>query len=130
MRCDGNIERKERMQCEGREVFGSGRGLASGSPSSAEHRKRERDRAADGVLRGNGCRVFRLRRNKAGLAKGDLIMVVPVSGPEGAGSEGAGPEGGEFVVDLQGRVCRHAGGRHGGSPVWGVVVGVIHERNR
>ena len=85
------------------------------------------------VLRGNGCRVFRLRRNKAGLAKGDLIMVVPVSGSEGAGSEGAGSEGGEIVVDLQGRVGRHAGGRNAdgrsGSPVWGVVVGVIHERS-
>ena len=68
----------------------------------------------DGVLRGSGCRIFRLRRDKAGLAKGDLLMVVP----------GAIPEGGEFVVDLKGRV-----GRHGGGPVMGVIVGVVKERS-
>lgn len=72
------------------------------------------------MLRGDGCRVFRLRRDKVGLSKGDLLMVVP----------GAVPEGGEFVVDLEGRVGRYAGGRSGGGPVWGVVVGVIHERRR
>ena len=63
-----------------------------------------------GVLRGGGCRVFRLQRDKAGLSKGDLLMVVP----------DAIPEGGEYVIDLQGRVCRHGGG-----PVMGVIVGIV-----
>jgi hypothetical protein len=63
-----------------------------------------------GVLRGNGCRVFRLQRDKVGLSKGDLLMVVA----------DAIPEGGEFVIDLEGRVCRHGGG-----PVMGVIVGVV-----
>jgi len=115
----------------------SGGGLTSGSPNWVERRRPER--APDGVLRGNvlrgnGCRVFRLRRDKAGLAKGDLIMVVPVGERRGAEPEGAEPEGGEIVVDLQGRVGRYAGGRNAdgrsGGPVWGVVVGVIHERSR
>jgi len=70
----------------------------------------ERRGASGGVLRGEGCRVFRLQRNKAGLSKGDLLMVVP----------DAIPEGGEYVIDLEGRVCRHGGG-----PVLGVIVGVV-----
>lgn len=131
MRCDGRIERRNgELRCAEQEVFLSGGGLAS----QAEHPNPDRGRAAGGVLRGNGCRVFRLRRDKAGLAKGDLIMVVPVAAAEGGGQECAEPEGGEIVVDLQGRVGRHAGGRNAdgrsGGPVWGVVVGVIHERNR
>ena len=147
----GNFNQSE-LQCAEREVFVSGGGLASGSPNWVERRKPERapddvlggsvlggsvlggSAVGGGVLRGNGCRVFRLRRDKAGLAKGDLIMVVPVTGRRGAGPEGAEPEGGEIVVDLQGRVGRHAGGRNAdgrsGGPVWGVVVGVIHERSR
>jgi len=66
-----------------------------------------------GVLRGEGCRVFRMQRDKVGLSKGDLLMVVP----------DAIPEGGEYVIDLNGRVCRHGGG-----PVLGVIVGVVRKR--
>ncbi|MHC4937758.1 MAG: hypothetical protein ACYTHK_02160 [Planctomycetota bacterium] len=57
-----------------------------------------------------GCRTFRLRRNAAGLRRGDLLFVIP----------GARPEGGEFVIDPHFRL-----GRHGGGPVWGVVVGMV-----
>jgi len=60
-----------------------------------------------------GCRTFRLRRDAAGLRRGDLVFVVP----------GARPEGGEFVIDHQFRL-----GRHGGGPVWGVVVGMVRRR--
>ena len=59
---------------------------------------------------GSALRTFRLRRDAAGLSRGDLLYVVP----------GAVPEGGEFVIDLQFRV-----GRHGGGPVFGVIVGVL-----
>ena len=73
----------------------------------------EQRRVPCGVLRGGGCRVFRLQRDKAGLSKGDLLMVAP----------DAIPEGGEYVIDLEGRVCRHGGG-----PVLGVIVGVVRHR--
>ncbi|MHC4847223.1 MAG: hypothetical protein ACYTEG_02080 [Planctomycetota bacterium] len=62
-----------------------------------------------------GCRTFRLRRNAAGLARGDLLFVIP----------GAQPEGGEFVIDHHFRL-----GRHGGGPVFGVVVGMVREPRR
>jgi len=62
---------------------------------------------------GGACRTFRLRRDAAGLARGDLLFVIP----------GAVPEGGEFVIDHQFRL-----GRHGGGPVWGVVVGMVRRR--
>ena len=71
--------------------------------------ERRRARAA-GVLRGDGCRVFRMQRDKGSFSRGDLLMVVP----------DAVPEGGEYVIDLEGRV-----GRHGGGPVLGVVVGIV-----
>jgi hypothetical protein len=58
-------------------------------------------------------RMFRLRRNAAGLSRGDLLYVVP----------GAIPEGGEFVIDDEFRL-----GRHGGGPVWGVVVGMVRTK--
>jgi hypothetical protein len=61
-------------------------------------------------MEGAGLRFVRLSRAGAGLAAGDLLLVRP----------GAVPEGGEIVIDLHGRV-----GRHGGGPVWGVVVGAI-----
>jgi len=61
-------------------------------------------------LRGSGCRVFRLARAAGGFSAGDLLLVAP----------GEEPEGGEWVVDLSGRVVRHGGG-----PVLGVVVGVV-----
>jgi len=77
---------------------------------------RERGRArGNGVLRGDGCRVFRMQRDKGTFSRGDLLMVVP----------DAVPEGGEYVIDLEGRV-----GRHGGGPVLGVVVGVVRKRAR
>lgn len=60
----------------------------------------------------SGCRAFRVRRAVAGFAEGDLLLVVP----------GAEPEGGEWVVDLQGRLARHGGG-----PVYGIVVGVVRQ---
>ena len=59
-------------------------------------------------------RMFRLRRNAAGLVRGDLLYVVP----------GAVPEGGEFVIDPEFRL-----GRHGGGPVWGVVVGMVRKQS-
>ncbi len=62
------------------------------------------------LLKGSGCRMVRLRRAAAGFARGDLLLVVP----------GIDPEGGEFVIDMLGRL-----GRHGGGPVWGVVVGAV-----
>lgn len=65
---------------------------------------------APAIARGNGCRVFRVRRAAAGFSPGDLLLVAP----------DAEPEGGELVVFLDGRV-----GRHGGGPVRGVVVGAI-----
>lgn len=68
------------------------------------------ERAAPSLLAGSGCRMVRLRRAAAGFHRGDLLLVVP----------GAEPEGGEFVIELDGRV-----GRHGGGPVWGVIVGVV-----
>jgi hypothetical protein len=58
--------------------------------------------------------MFRLRRNAAGLDRGDLLYVVP----------GAVPEGGEFVIDPEFRL-----GRHGGGPVWGVVVGMVRKQS-
>ena len=61
-----------------------------------------------------GCRTFRLRRDAAGLSRGDLLLVIP----------GARPEGGEFVIDHHFRL-----GRHGGGPVWGVVVGMVRGAN-
>jgi hypothetical protein len=61
------------------------------------------------------CRTFRLRRDAAGLERGDLVIVIP----------GARPEGGEFVIDHHFRL-----GRHGGGPVWGVVVGMVRRRRR
>ena len=63
-----------------------------------------------GVLRGEGCRVFRMQRDKGSFSRGDLLMVAPDTVPEG----------GEYVIDLEGRV-----GRHGGGPVIGVVVGIV-----
>ena len=72
-------------------------------------------RGAQGVLRGDGCRVFRMQRDKGSFSRGDLLMVAP----------DAVPEGGEFVIDLEGRVARHGGG-----PVLGVVVGVVRKRAR
>jgi len=62
------------------------------------------------VLRGSGCRMVRLRQPAAGFAAGDLLLVAP----------DAEAQGGELVVDLQGRVCRHGGGA-----VWGVIVGAV-----
>ena len=62
------------------------------------------------LIEGSGCRMLRLRRRTAGFAPGDLLLVVP----------GAEPEGGEWVIDMKGRL-----GRHGGGPVWGIVVGVV-----
>jgi len=59
-----------------------------------------------------GCRVVRVRRSAAGFACGDLLFVA-LDEP---------PEGGEVVIDLQGRL-----GRHGGGPVWGVVVGAVRK---
>ena len=65
----------------------------------------------DHVFAENGpCRMFRMRRPAAGLERDDLLIV----------ATGVIPEGGELVVDLEGRV-----GRHGGGPVWGVIVGVV-----
>ena len=61
------------------------------------------------------CCMFRLRRAAAGFAKGDCLCVV----------RGQQPEGGELVVDLEGRV-----GRHGGGPVYGIVVGAVRETRR
>jgi hypothetical protein len=61
------------------------------------------------------CRTFRLRRDAAGLERGDLVIVIP----------GARPEGGEFIIDHHFRL-----GRHGGGPVWGVVVGMVRRRSR
>ena len=63
---------------------------------------------------GAGLRFLRLHRPGAGFAPGDLVLV----------RRGAIPEGGEIVIDLHGRV-----GRHGGGPVWGVVVGAIRNRS-
>ncbi|MHC4955299.1 MAG: hypothetical protein ACYTGZ_15705 [Planctomycetota bacterium] len=71
--------------------------------------------------------MFRMRRDKAGLAKGDLLMVVPAAVSGGAVPGGAVPEGGEFVIDLEGRVCRHDASL-GGGPVMGVIVGVVRDR--
>jgi len=65
------------------------------------------------LIQGSGCRMVRLRKKTAGFLPGDLLMVAP----------GAEPEGGEWVIDLNGRL-----GRHGGGPVWGVVVGVVRRR--
>jgi hypothetical protein len=67
---------------------------------------------APALLAGSGCRMLRLRRGAAGFRPGDLLLVVP----------GAEPEGGEWVIDLKGRL-----GRHGGGPVWGIVVGVVRQ---
>jgi hypothetical protein len=91
----GRTQRRER----GAGVLGSGV-LGSGVLGS-------------GVLRGNGCRMFRMQRDKGQFSRGDLLMVVP----------DAVPEGGEYVIDLEGRV-----GRHGGGPVLGVVVGIVRNR--
>jgi hypothetical protein len=62
------------------------------------------------LKRAVGYRTFRVERPTAGFRTGDLLFVVP----------GMTPEGGEFVIDLHGRL-----GRHGGGPVWGVVVGAV-----
>jgi hypothetical protein len=67
----------------------------------------EEVRAPDGA---HGFRVFQVSRTVAGFGRGDLLFVVPRSEPEG----------GELVVDLEGRLCRHGGGR-----VLGVVVGAL-----
>ena len=74
-------------------------------------------RVSEGVPEGvpeGCCRTFRLRRDAAGLSRGDLLLVIP----------GAQPEGGEFVIDHHFRL-----GRHGGGPVWGVVVGMVRGQN-
>lgn len=71
--------------------------------------------AGRALIAGDGCRVYRLRRAAAGFASGDLLFVVP----------GLTPEGGEFVIDVEGRF-----GRHGGGPVFGVVVGVVRAPRR
>ena len=55
--------------------------------------------------------MFRMQRSKGELSRGDLLMV----------ATDAVPEGGEYVIDLQGRVCKHGGG-----PVMGVVVGLLY----
>jgi hypothetical protein len=62
------------------------------------------------LKRAAGYRVFRVERPTAGFRAGDLLFVVP----------GMTPEGGEYVIDLYGRL-----GRHGGGPVTGVVVGAV-----
>ncbi len=64
-------------------------------------------------------RMFRLRRNAAGLARGDVLYVVP----------GAKPEGGEFVIDSEFRLGRSVTGGECGGPVWGVVVGMIRRND-
>ncbi|MHC4223009.1 MAG: hypothetical protein ACYSX0_03145 [Planctomycetota bacterium] len=61
----------------------------------------------------SGFRVFEVARPVAGFGRGDLLFVVPESAPEG----------GELVVDLERRLCRHGGGR-----VLGVVVGALRNR--
>ena len=81
-------------------------------PTVDELRVSEPDLGADWESR---CRTFRLRRDAAGLERGDVVIVIP----------GARPEGGEFVIDHHFRL-----GRHGGGPVWGVVVGMVRRRGR
>ncbi|MHC4932489.1 MAG: hypothetical protein ACYTGV_09910 [Planctomycetota bacterium] len=61
----------------------------------------------------SGFRVFEVVRTVAGFGRGDLLFVAPESEPDG----------GELVVDLERRVCRHGGGR-----VLGVVVGALRSR--
>ena len=62
-------------------------------------------------------RLLRLQRSVgvfgAAFQRGDVLVVMP----------GARPEGGEIVIDMDGRV-----GRHGGGPVWGIVVGAVRQR--
>lgn len=68
----------------------------------------------EGLLEGGRpCKTLVLRRPVLGFDAGDLLLVVP----------GAEAEGGELVVDSSGRV-----GRHGGGPIWGVIVGAVRRR--